>query len=325
MSVKQISFRVDGDAEIGLGHLVRCMALAQMLQNNFSIKFVCKKIPSSIVEELNQIGFGLQRIEDESDFFNCLNGEEIVVVDHYGLGTQYQREIKAKGCKLVCVDDMHDKVFFADLIINHAPGVKFSDYEVQPYTRFALGLDYVLLRPIFLKKAASTLHKRSIKNAFICFGGSDPKNITQVVVDILKNDERFERIIVVTGAAYKNMDALELSVEQDKRFMIYHAISASEMCDLISQVELAIVPSSGILQEVISQNVKVISGMYVKNQKFIFENYRQIHAFESAEHFQPDKIRDAIDACFKNRTYNSDSHLIDGKSGDRLLEIFKSF
>lgn len=324
MAVKQVFFRVDGDAKIGLGHLVRCIALAQMLQSSFSITFISKKIPQGIVNQLKHLGIDLQQIKEEGDFLNYLTGNEIVVIDHYGLGTEYQRELKAKKSKLVCIDDVHDKTFFADLIINHAPGVKSTDYSAQAYTRFALGLDYVLLRPEFLKRAETAPNRKYIETAFICFGGSDPKNITQVVIDILKVDNRFKEIIVVIGTSYDYTKTLKLSIKQDDRFKIYHAVNADEMCDLILLAQLAIVPASGILQEAISLNTKIISGMYVDNQKFIFENYRQINAFESAGDFQPDKIVSAINRCFQNQVHFTGQRLIDGKSGKRLLDIFKS-
>ncbi len=58
----------------------------------------------------------------------------IVVLDGYHFGTNYQKQIKLKGAKLVCIDDMHDKEFVADLIINHIPRITPQDYNVQPFT-----------------------------------------------------------------------------------------------------------------------------------------------------------------------------------------------
>lgn len=323
MKQAAVFFRLDATAEIGLGHLVRCIALAKMLENDFEITFVCKEIPKQNIAELKENGFNLTLIDNEDDFLSFLNKDIIVVLDHYCLNTHYQKNIKNIGCKLVCVDDLHDKVFFADLIINHAPGITPTDYQAQTYTQFALGLDYVLLRPEFLNKAFSKQEKRNIETAFVCFGGSDQKNITGVVANILKADVRFKKIIVVIGTSYNYVELLKSMICLDDRFKIYHGVNAQEMCDLMLQAQLAIVPASGILQEVMSLNIKTISGMYVENQKFIFENYLQIDAFENAEDFQPDKISNAINNCFKNQIFSTSHRFIDGRSGDRLLNIFK--
>ena len=325
MKRKSVFFRVDGSAQIGLGHVVRCIALADMLKGDFVIRFFCKEIPEQLIKEITGSGFLFSLINDEADFFISINEKNIVVLDSYKFDIDYHKKIKSYGCKLVCIDDLHDKEFAANLIINHAPGIQPSDYKAQSYTQYALGLDYVILRPVFLIKSAIATGNREIKTVFVCFGGSDPKNITQVVANVLKIDKRFEKIIIVTGSVYENTETLRLSIQSDARFTIYHAVSASEMCDLITQSELAIVPSSGILQEVISLNVKVISGMYVENQKFIFENYKQVEAFESAEDFHPDKIRSAINRSFEKKMCVNAKRLIDGRSGERLLKIFKSF
>lgn len=92
-------------------------------------------------------------LDEEShfdDFLTYLTGKEIVVLDNYFFTTDYQRAIKGKGCKLVCVDDMHDKHYVADVVINHAL-TDTSLFEVEPYTKLAIGNNWALLRKPFLK------------------------------------------------------------------------------------------------------------------------------------------------------------------------------
>jgi len=318
----EVIFRVDGSPKIGLGHLVRCLALAQMLDEHFRISFASKEIPVEIISELNSLGYTLMVINSEEDFLNGLTRDNLVVLDHYDLDSAYQQNIKEKGCKLICIDDLHNKVFFADVIINHAPGMFAQDYEAQLYTQFALGLDYVLLRPVFLKNALKKKIQKPLGTVFVCFGGSDSKNITQVVVDILKSDPRFKHVIVVTGAAYEKPEKLSASVGQDERFSFFHAVDSLTMSKLINECQLAIVPSSGILQEVISLGCRVISGAYVNNQKDIYEKYLAIGGFESAGGFLKVEIEEAINNVFldKNRP---NKVFIDGRSGIRLLNVFR--
>ena len=67
----KVYFRVDGSAQIGLGHLVRCIALAQMLQEEFSVHFISKEIPGEIIRQIEDSRFVFSRINSEDDFF-CL-------------------------------------------------------------------------------------------------------------------------------------------------------------------------------------------------------------------------------------------------------------
>lgn len=321
MKKGKVFFRVDGSAQIGLGHLVRCMALAHMLHDTFEIVFVSLHIPPESVIELDTNNFAFIKISEESGFFEQLSGNYIVVLDGYHFDLAYQEKIKSAGCKLVCIDDLHDNGFVADLIINHAPGVKSEYYRAQPYTQFALGLDYVLLRHLFLEQAKKERVIKSIQTVMICFGGSDPRNITKVALEAVLNSQRFKRVIVVTGAAYIFETSIIPLLDQNT-CEYHHAIGEAEMLNLMLRAELLIVPSSSILLESMSVKSKIISGIYIKNQRILFDSFKALGVFESAEDFSAEHINQAINRCFENN--NEPRHqLIDGKSGIRLLNIFK--
>src|SRR5690606_17963227 len=122
-------------------------------RSHFQVHFSCKEVPATIKRDIIQEGFLFQVIDREEEFLQSLTGKEIVVLDHYGLDSNYQQKIKERGSKLVCIDDQHDKDFLADLVINHSPGVAYQDYRTPAFTQFALGPDFALLRPPFLSRA----------------------------------------------------------------------------------------------------------------------------------------------------------------------------
>jgi len=90
----KVYIRVDGSAQIGLGHLVRCIALAQMLKNEFALHLVSKEVPANMIEEISQYGVAFTNIETEDSFFSMLAGKEIVILDNYYFETGYQKKIK---------------------------------------------------------------------------------------------------------------------------------------------------------------------------------------------------------------------------------------
>lgn len=298
--------------------------MAQMLNESFEVTFVCKEIPIDIVYQIQTLSFFLIEINSEADFFELLERSDIIVLDHYGFSAEDQLRVKQIGCKLVCIDDIHDKEFFADLIINHAPDIESINYKAQYYTQFATGLEYALLRPVFLKLAKQSNRSNDIGKIFICFGGSDFKNLTQVVVQLIKKDKRFNHIDVVVGNSYQYIDYLKQILYDDHRFALHIGITSEEMAGLIMQAGVAIVPASGILQEVLALGCRAISGMYVDNQKNIFDNYRLQNAFENAECFSETDIKKAIDNIFDIRS-QAPRQLIDGDSGERILKLFNQF
>ncbi len=312
-------FRADGNNKLGLGHLVRCTSLAHMLRNDFEITFFSKDIPDSLSKDLLDYSFRLRKIYNEEQFVGFLSSRCIVVLDGYHFDSAYQRRIKAIGARLVCIDDLVDKEYYADLIINHAPGVSAEDYNAQDYTIFALGPDYALLRPAFLKQARIDRLMNKIETVFICFGGSDSKHITEKVLQAVVMFTQFKRIIVVTGPEFKFTINFKATLANDNRIDHYHAINDVVMMHKFLESELAIVPASGILFEALAAKCIVISGYYVENQKLIYDGFNRLNAIIGAGDFSD--ISHDINCALSDF---KQKRIIDGFSDRRLLKMFKS-
>jgi len=310
------TFRVDGSLEMGLGHLIRCAALAHILKNNFEITFVCKEAPDAVIAEFHQANFRCIEIEKEDEFFELLNPSSLAIIDGYQFDTNYQRQIKDTGSKLIFIDDLHDKEFYADLIINHAPGITPANYHAQPYTRFALGLDFVLLRPAFLERVTIRREIKKCDTLLICFGGSDSKKLTQSTLSIALEFLEFKKIIVITGAAFPYSEDFEGIINIDSRIDYRHALNEMQMIDAMTEAEIAIIPASGILFEALALGGKIISGIYVDNQKFVYANFLLMNLITGAGDFTAHNIREAIKNVLSSPVNNQ--QLIDGHSPKRL-------
>ena len=313
----KVYIRADGSLQIGLGHLVRCSALANMIKDYFEVNFISKEIPDTMFAELNKSGFNCTKIESEEEFFCQLNDKSIAVLDDYRFGTDYQKKVKGTGAKLVCIDDLHDKEFVADLIINHAPGITLQDYKAKSYTQFALGIEYALLRPVFLEQAKKTREIGKIEKLLICFGGGDLKNLTLNTLKVSLEFKEFIKIIVVTGAAYKITEDFKQLIKSDKRIDHRHALNDKQMLTAMLEAELAILPSSGILYEALATKCLVISGTYMDNQILLYESAKKQHLFIDAVTFSKAKLIKAIKQAFSPSFKLSQK--IDGNSGRRIL------
>jgi len=318
--MRRVWIRADGNHQFGLGHLVRCTALAQMLQNHFRITFFFKEVPKQIKQEIEKHPFQTTRIDSEEAFFKKLTPDITVVLDGYHFDTGYQKKIKKIGCALVCIDDIHDKEFYADLIINHAPAAAKKLYTAQPYTRFALGPDYVLLRPSFLSVSSQKKQNRYYEKILICFGGSDSKNLTRRTLDVVLDFNQFKKITIITGSAYLHEKGLKATISKDNRIEYFHAVDQEQMARLMIAADAAIVPASGILFEVLATGTTAIAGMYTDNQKNVYTGFKNMNAIIDAGTFQIQQVENAINQLgdFQN------PKIIDGKSPERLLKLFQS-
>lgn len=315
--------RADGSSKMGLGHLVRCTSLGTILKDQFTITFVCREIPRQMEDELNQQEFSLVKIDREQEFFDRLSPDSTAVIDGYSFDSAYQKKIKAIGSLLVFIDDLHAGEFYADLIINHAPGINKSDYSAQPYTQFALGLDYVLLRPPFLEAAGNleVQQKKMAETILICFGGSDVKNLTTRTAKLVLDFNPCKKIIIITGSAYSYQKELLHVIQNEKKIVHHHALNGDEMAAVFLESDVAIVPASGILFEALATGNVTISGTYIDNQQEMYSGFKELNAIIDAGKFGDQEIRHAIqkiDPEKKPKKY------IDGKSPDRIRSLFEA-
>lgn len=321
MNKPLVYIRVDASSQIGFGHFIRCTALAHMLKENFDLRFISYALPAALLNQTREKGFKVSIIQVEKQFLSSLRGTEIVVLDGYEFNSAYQKKIKSLGCRLVCIDDLHNQEFFADLIINHAPSTTSQDYLAQEYTQYALGLNYALLRPAFLEIAKRNRVNNS-NELFICFGGSDPLNLTRTVLTVVLQNNIFAKIHVVIGEGYKNPGDLQKYGGPESNIIIYRSLNEEEMLSVMLQAEFAIVPSSGILLESLAIGLKLISGMYADNQRLVYENFRNSGMFIDAGNFEKTKLEVGI-KMLKDSKEKLPEKVIDGNSSYRILKAFQ--
>lgn len=285
--MRKVYLRADASSKIGYGHFIRSLALANMLKNDFECVFFTQtpteyqRKEASNVCKLVELPFGNEKF---NIFLYYIKGDEIVVLDNYFFNTDYQKEIKAKGCSLVCIDDMHDKHYVADIVINHGLN-EASLFDIEYYTRLCLGFEWALLRDPFLSYVDSMPQSG---HWLISFGGADYHNLTGKYISILNQINEVKSITAIIGDGFNFEDRLVNS----SKIEILKNLSAQEMKEQMLRAEYAILPASGICLEALSCGCKILSGYYVDNQKEIYNNYKNLN------YIFP--LGDLVDACKKN-------------------------
>ena len=273
---QKVLIRVDGNSQIGLGHIYRSIALAEMLKDEFEIEFISKS--DSTINPIQDADFkhiflpdNVILLKEPLWFRENYSADTIIVLDGYDFTETYQRKIKEFNFKLVYIDDLAKGFQKADLVINHSPGIKESDYKADPYTKFALGLNYPLLRKPFIEAARKdiNLHK-DINNVFVSFGGADIHDFSFAAVNALSKLEYIKEINVVVGAAYKHDAIFKL---QDSKIRIHKNISSNKVFTIMKNADWAVVPASTISIELASLGVPMILGYSIDNQKSIYKGF----------------------------------------------------
>jgi len=283
---KKLLFRADGNNKTGLGHVYRLLGLVEMFRKDYECVFVTtSSTPDSIFpKEYTIVTIPEEtNILNESDWLvNHFSPKDcIIICDGYHFVSKYQKEVKKKGYRLIYIDDLVSEYMHADVVVNHSPEIKDTDYRKENYTKLALGTRYALLRTEFLNQLSEERIAKKEKNVFVCFGGSDPKEFSYKVVRSLLQVDKVEKIFVILGAANKGESLRSLQEKNPEKILLLRNLSAGELLDIMLKSYLAIVPSSTILYELCCSSTPCLSGYYVENQRRIHDGFEKKEAIYS--------------------------------------------
>jgi UDP-2,4-diacetamido-2,4,6-trideoxy-beta-L-altropyranose hydrolase len=282
--VKSLLIRTDASVQIGPGHLMRCLALAQAWQNaGGRVIFLMATEVSALESRLHSEGMEVVHLpvqpgstEDAiqtSDYAHRV-GADWVVVDGYHFGTDYQRTIKRSGLSLLFIDDSgHAGYYFADLVLNQNVHAHEDLYQnKEPYTRMLLGTRYVLLRREFLKWRG---WKREIpevaRRVLVTMGGSDPGNVTLEVIQALQHvDVNGLEAVVVVGGSNPHYAELQSAV-QTSRLSIRLESNVTDMPALMAWADVAVSAGGSTNWELAFMGLPALVLILASNQRPIAE------------------------------------------------------
>lgn len=229
----RVSFRADASLQIGTGHVVRCLTLADALRERGARStFICRPHAGHLLDLIKQRGheaialppadeafiapadpfhakwLGTDWASDATQTSQAL-GEQVVdwlVVDHYALDHRWEQALRSQARHIFTIDDLADRPHDCDLLLDQNLGRKAQDYcgLVSRHTQTLSGPAYALLRPEFAQWREYSLQRRTqpqLKNLLITMGGVDQNNATGQVLDALTRCELPAdlRITVVMG------------------------------------------------------------------------------------------------------------------------------
>lgn len=228
-----IAFRTDASLQIGTGHVMRCLTLADALrERGAQSTFICRPHAGHLLDLIHQRGHTAKALAPADDAFTApadpchakwlgtdwardaaqtqhALGDQVVdwlVVDHYALDRRWEQNMRPHAQRIMAIDDLADRPHDCDLLLDQNLGRQAKDYGglVSRHTQTLIGPAYALLRPEFAQWREHSLQRRAqpqLKNLLITMGGVDQTNATGQVLDALTHCELPAdlRITVVMG------------------------------------------------------------------------------------------------------------------------------
>lgn len=201
---KRILIRVDGYNKIGLGHIYRTLTLANQLIDH-SILFVTKKEYELGINLIKEHNYEVQSFIDNTEFEEIIKdfNPHIVINDILDTKINYIEKFKKKKLFVVNFEDLGDGARKADLVINALYKRKY--FEENHYW----GKDYYILREEFHLVGKKKVNPE-IKNILITYGGTDPNNYTEKVLNVINELQLKDlKINVILGLGYRHTKQLK--------------------------------------------------------------------------------------------------------------------
>lgn len=223
--------RCDSSFNIGSGHLTRCINLAKKL--NGDVHFLCRNLPGNLNSRVTINQFHLHKIPsedikveqtiEESKLITPILREiqpNTVIVDHYGLDNNWEREASNFANKIVAIDDIRRK-HDADGILDQNLRPFTPDNYVDSGSKLFLGPEYCLLSDAFLNSSAPTRRFDSPKSVMVFFGGSDQNSFTLRVLKMVESFREDLKWDIVVGIQNKDLNELEKRSESLKNVRLH--------------------------------------------------------------------------------------------------------
>ena len=270
--------RADAGPNMGTGHVMRCMGLAQAWVAHYGVaEFACTGSPlSRIAEEglvVNTIQTPRGSVMDARETVALANAKQAswVALDGYHFKEDYQKFLMDAGTKTLAVDDNRDCGFYhANIVVNpnlHARETMFSSREA--HTRLLLGPQYAFLRKEFW--GASRQKRAYVQSPYrllVTLGGADPHNITLKVLRALKLNPGLNlETKILVGQSNPHMPSLTQEARSIPKIELIR--DAKNVGELMAWADFAVSAAGSTCWEMAASGLPGILIVLADNQKNI--------------------------------------------------------
>ena len=315
MTPMKIAFRADSSLQIGIGHVMRCLTLAEALKaQGAECWFYCREFQGNLIESIRGKGFpvhavsngttsdageagralllshaawlGATQMEDAAECAPLLAAwqPDWLIVDHYALDARWEKALKPCCRRLMVIDDLADREHHCDLLLDQTFGRNATIYapRVPADCKLLCGSQYAMLRPEFAALRAYSIQRRinpQLRQLLITMGGVDKGNATGKVLTALQSCEPPAdcRITVVMGPSAPWLAEVQQRAEQ-LPWATDVRVDVSDMAQLMADSDLAIGAAGATSWERCCLGLPTVMVVLADNQRTVAQSLEQVGA-----------------------------------------------
>jgi UDP-2,4-diacetamido-2,4,6-trideoxy-beta-L-altropyranose hydrolase len=223
----------EGSSSSGFGHVRRCLSLADVLAARGVAVAFSVWGDMRVSDLIRPEGYEVRASSEGAVSPGSVETmrPDVIVADSYSLTSRHLEALRGIA-PLVVIDDLADRFFPADIVVNsspHAPGLK---YRALPGTRFLLGPEYAILWSEFAEFPTRRIEGK-VRRILVTMGGGDPLNLTPRAVRAIRSVLGDVQIDAVIGPFFEK--GRGLPVEE----ATLH-IAPKSLCGLMAGTDLAV-------------------------------------------------------------------------------------
>jgi UDP-2,4-diacetamido-2,4,6-trideoxy-beta-L-altropyranose hydrolase len=346
--MKLALFRADGSRHLGVGHIMRCLALAQSLgKRGVGSVFVIRDYDQRITEIIRCHGYDVETIPHGSGFaedasltsrFAIRYKVNLIVTDlchqdslaNLEEYSRYFQSLRAAHKFTITIDDLIKADSPSDIKIIPYYGAEKMDYQSDGSTKLLLGPAYFIFRREFIEAAkVSREIRKDARNILVTMGGSDLLNLTIKIAKAFKGLNKTSLSLrIVVGPGFATLVRQELASILDGYSGDFELIMGSDnMADLMLWADLAIIAGGLTKYETAvtgTPSIIISQTAYEADKAKIFEKGGSaLHLGHISEISEAD-IAKAIeksleDDILRTQMAKRGRNMVDGKGVERVI------
>lgn len=270
-----IIVRADANSFIGTGHIMRCKTIATSLRE-IGVEVVFVTSDNEANEIIKNSGFENTILDSSWDdleseiplFLDVIKkyNPTLVLVDSYCVTKTYFESIK-NNTRIAYIDDLNKECWPVDILINY--NIYSSVYDYSSYdntnTSLLLGTSFAPLRTEFVNVNPKSINNKP-KKILISAGGSDPENITGLIIESLVDEVDFKDIEFhfLVGSLNKRIDSIRKLALNHNNVVLH--INSFNISELMKYSDIAVSASGTTLYELCACGVPTITYVLADNQ-----------------------------------------------------------
>lgn len=263
----KIVFRTDASLQIGTGHIMRSLTLADALAGKGAeCEFICREHSGHLIEHIREKDYTVHslpvRSEIDTDlahsaWLGATQEQDVqacaallaqlqpdwLVVDHYALDSRWESVLLSHCGQIMVIDDLADRTHDCNLLLDQNFGSSPTRYGgLLPQTCTQLhGPAHALLKPAYaVQRTGRARSPGVIQRVLIYFGGgADSADMTGMALQALSNEALAAiEVDIVVGAGYAHRMTLEAMARRRGRVILHKSLP--DLAELMSNADLAI-------------------------------------------------------------------------------------